>query len=596
MDRMSSVLSSASSHRTRTSSYAPSVNSGVNSATRRSLRSGDGSVFSSRSSVTSSSSFSSSNSISSSRSDRTVVVPRAPAPSLASSFLSPSNVSRSGSRAPSNGAVVVAPCTSFHRSYTGSHVSRNSSPVIPRLPSVSSIPSSRSYAGSHVSRHPTTMIHPCPPSVSSIPSRHSHSRSHVSRNFAPVIPPRPPSASSMPPYGSYASVSEGNTPVIPSPPSFYSSYAYGPPVIPPRPSSISPPPSYRTYADETPFMPPRPYPPSASFPGYVGYYIPQWCPPALWPTYADDTEDYSDSYDSDGESPERFIRTFQDFDINTSGPFPEPAPSDVVDEWMSAYRRSFEVPPSIDSSARTHSSRRPESRYSSTYYGSQSRSGRSSRRTRGLGSSSSLYSSSRVSTSTIPSRASHTATDPFVHKVLFFWPDRRTPKLHWDLSRSLPPLYKRRDLTAEELSTSAFTPPLSSVRIILDPHADWKFDVSVATGENFTVSSFLRSIASLMREPGKVPHVFWARASSSKKEAIVKAMLKRAGRSLRVQSPDAPPMSRVQILEEEVLKGARNGSTNLLVIDLLCKEVMFAGLELYKSPDEWVLHTIKRHT
>ncbi|OCB91914.1 hypothetical protein A7U60_g810 [Sanghuangporus baumii] len=98
-----------------------------------------------------------------------------------------------------------------------------------------------------------------------------------------------------------------------------------------------------------------------------------------------------------------------------------------------------------------------------------------------------------------------------------------------------------------------------------------------------------------MREPGKVPHVFWARASSSKKEAIVKAMLKRTGRSLRVQSPDAPPMSRVQTLEEEVLKGARNGSTNLLVIDLLCKDVMFAGLELYKSPDEWVLHTIKRH-
>ncbi|KAL5522833.1 hypothetical protein ACEPAG_8851 [Sanghuangporus baumii] len=24
-------------------------------------------------------------------------------------------------------------------------------------------------------------------------------------------------------------------------------------------------------------------------------------------------------------------------------------------------------------------------------------------------------------------------------------------------------------------------------------------------------------------------------------------------------------------------------------------EVMFAGLELYKNPDEWVLHAIKRH-
>ncbi|KAL5481140.1 hypothetical protein ACEPAI_10081 [Sanghuangporus weigelae] len=287
---------------------------------------------------------------------------------------------------------------------------------------------------------------------------------------------------------------------------------------------------------------------------------------------------------------------FRDFDINASGLFSLPGPpSDVLNDWMSAYGRSFEVPPSIDSSARTHSSRRSGSRYSSTYYGSQSRSGRSSRHTRGHGSSSSLYSSSRVSTSTVPSRGSRTATDPFIHKVLFFWPGRRTPKLYWDLSRSRPPLYKRRDLTAEELATSAFTPPLSSVRIILDPHADWKFDVSVATAENFTVSSFLRSIANLMREPGKVPHVFWARASSSKKEAIVKAMLKRTGRSLRVQPPDAPPMLRVQILEEEVLEGTRNGSTNLLVVDLLCKEVMFAGLELYKSPDEWMLHTIKRH-
>ncbi|KAL5498892.1 hypothetical protein ACEPAH_1410 [Sanghuangporus vaninii] len=240
---------------------------------------------------------------------------------------------------------------------------------------------------------------------------------------------------------------------------------------------------------------------------------------------------------------------FQNFGTNTSGPFPEPAPSDVVDEWMSAYRRSFGVPPSIDSSARTHSSRRSESRHSSTYYGPQSRNGRSSRRTRGLGSSGSLYSSSRVSTSTIPSRANSTVTDPFVHKVLFFWPGRRTPKLYWDLSQSLPPLYKRRDLTAEELSTSAFMPPLSSVRIILDPHADWRFDVSLVTGEDFTVSNFLRSIAKLMRQPDQVPYVFWERASSSKKEAIVKAMLKRTGRSLRVQPPGAPPMSRVQILD-----------------------------------------------
>ncbi|KAL5522819.1 hypothetical protein ACEPAG_8837 [Sanghuangporus baumii] len=590
MDRMSSVLSSASSHRTHASSYAPSISSGVSSATMRSLRSGDGSIVSSRSSVTSSSSsFSSSGSVSSSRSDRTVVVPRAPAPSLASSFLSLSHVSRSGSRASSSGAVVVAPRTSAHRSYAGSHVSRNDSPMISSRP----IFSSRSHADSRLS---TPVIPSGSPSVSSIPSRRSHSGSHVSRNFTPVIPPRPPSASSMPPYCSHPFVSAGNTPVIPPPPSFYSSYTYESPFIPPRPSSISPPPSYRTYADEPPFIPPRPYSPPTSFPGYVGYYIPQWCPPALWPAYTDDTEDYSDSYDSDGESPERFIGTFQGFNTNTSGPFPVPGPpSDVLDDWMSAYGRSFEMPSSIDSSARTHSSRRSGSRYSSTYYGSQSRSGRSCRHTRGHGSSSSLYSSSRVSTSTAPSRGSRTATDPFIHKVLFFWPGRRTPKLYWDLSRSLPPLYKTRDLTAEELVTSAFTPPLSSVRIILDPHADWKFDVSVATGENFTVSSFLRSIANLMREPGKVPHVFWSRASSSKKEAIVKAMLKRTGRSLRDQPPDAPPMSRVQILEEEVLKGARNGSTNLLVIDLLCKEVMFAGLELYKSPDEWMLHTIKRH-
>ncbi|KAL5481141.1 hypothetical protein ACEPAI_10082 [Sanghuangporus weigelae] len=223
MDRMSSVLSSASSHRTRAGSYAPSISSGVSSATMRSLRSGDGSVVSSRSSVTSRGSLSSSNSISSSsRSDRTVIVPRAPAPSLASSFISPSHVSRSVSRAPSSGAVVVTPRTSFHRSYTGSHVSRNDSPVISPRP----IPSSRSHADSHLSRNFAPVIPTGAPSISSIPSRRSLSGSRVSRNFTPVIPPRPPSASSMTPYGSYTFVSAGNTPVIPPPPSFYSSYAY----------------------------------------------------------------------------------------------------------------------------------------------------------------------------------------------------------------------------------------------------------------------------------------------------------------------------------------------------------------------------------
>lgn len=176
---------------------------------------------------------------------------------------------------------------------------------------------------------------------------------------------------------------------------------------------------------------------------------------------------------------------------------------------------------------------------------------------------------------------------------MFLWQsDQRNPGLHWDLSRPFYPLCNGRYLTPEQLATSAFTPPLLSIGIILDPHAGWKFYLSVGTGEPFTVAHLIRSIMELIRTPDKVPHVHWARASPEQKEAIVRAKLKRTGRSSRTWSADVP---RLQALEEEILDGARNGSTSLLVSDFLGKEVMFAGLELYKEPDEWLLHTIRRH-
>ena len=49
-------------------------------------------------------------------------------------------------------------------------------------------------------------------------------------------------------------------------------------------------------------------------------------------------------------------------------------------------------------------------------------------------------------------------------------------------------------------------------------------------------------------------------------------------------------------MEEAVVEGAPPGMTNLYVVDLLCENVMFAGMEFHKEPDEWVLRTMRRYS
>ena len=174
------------------------------------------------------------------------------------------------------------------------------------------------------------------------------------------------------------------------------------------------------------------------------------------------------------------------------------------------------------------------------------------------------------------------------HRVFSWRPNARVPRTYWDLSYSSDLFYDAKRITRREANDDAFSPPLTHIKIILDPHADWKFDIPSSNGYPFTVGSLVDGIVNLMTTRNQVPHSFWARASSSAKEAAVEAMLRRTGRHLRPRFPNTP---RLEALEEEVLRGASPGLTNLCVLDLLGKKVKFAGLELYRAPDEWLLHT-----
>lgn len=187
-------------------------------------------------------------------------------------------------------------------------------------------------------------------------------------------------------------------------------------------------------------------------------------------------------------------------------------------------------------------------------------------------------------------------SDPLIHPALGWWPDQRRPALHWDLSSSSPPHYTKRAFDAEELAAAPFTPPLTHMRLVLDPHTEWKFDLSAPRGQRYiSLSALFAGIAALMRAPNRVPHVFWVRASASKKEAVLRAMLRRTGRTLPTVPPHRRPKTKGQIMEEAVVDGAPNGYTNLLAVDLLCEKVMFAGMEFHKEPDEWVLRTTRRY-
>ncbi|EJC99122.1 uncharacterized protein FOMMEDRAFT_142783 [Fomitiporia mediterranea MF3/22] len=194
------------------------------------------------------------------------------------------------------------------------------------------------------------------------------------------------------------------------------------------------------------------------------------------------------------------------------------------------------------------------------------------------------------------SQADSTASDPLIHNALGWWPELRRPALYWDLSSNAPPRYTKRQFDAEELAASPFTPPLSRMRLVLDSHVQWAFDLSAPRGQRYiTLSSLLSDIAKLMHAPNMVPHVFWTRASTQKKEAVLRAMIRRTGRPLPTQPPHRRPKPRGQIMEEAVVDGAPNGYTNLKVIDLLCDDVMFSGMEFHKGPDEWVLRTTRRY-
>ncbi|KAH8110065.1 hypothetical protein DFH11DRAFT_829548 [Phellopilus nigrolimitatus] len=186
-------------------------------------------------------------------------------------------------------------------------------------------------------------------------------------------------------------------------------------------------------------------------------------------------------------------------------------------------------------------------------------------------------------------------TDPLVHNALGWWPDQPNPSLVWDLSSSVRPRYTKRELDADELAASPFTPPLARMRLVLNYKLGWAFDISARPGErNITLQGLLQDITALMRAPGRVPHAFWTRAGEEKKKAILRTMFNRTGKNLQTVPPHRRPKTMGQLMEEAVVEGAPPGYTNLLVSDLLCDDVMFWGMEFHKGPDEWVLRTTNR--
>lgn len=185
--------------------------------------------------------------------------------------------------------------------------------------------------------------------------------------------------------------------------------------------------------------------------------------------------------------------------------------------------------------------------------------------------------------------------EPDIHKALGWWPDQRAPLLDWDLSiRRSAPRYTKRAFDAQELASSPFNPPLPNITLILNTEYNWSFDISANVGERYiTLQGLLNSIAHLMHKR-HVPHVYWTRASPEKKERILQTMLARSGRRMPTVPPHRRPKTRGQLMEEAVLEDAEPGYTNLLVVDLLCENVMFSGMEFLKEPSEWLLRTTRR--
>ncbi|THH02384.1 hypothetical protein EW145_g6753 [Phellinidium pouzarii] len=186
------------------------------------------------------------------------------------------------------------------------------------------------------------------------------------------------------------------------------------------------------------------------------------------------------------------------------------------------------------------------------------------------------------------------STDPLIHNALGWWPDQPSPSLVWNLSSTHRPRYMKRQLDADELAAPPFTPPLARMRLILNHEFRWIFDIVAKPGERYiTLQGLIESISALMHSP-RVPHAFWTRASREKKTDILRTMFRRTGKKMPVVPPHRRPKTTGQLMEEAVMDGAAPGYVNLLVLDLLCADVMFWGMEFHKEPDEWFLRTIGR--
>ncbi|KAI5118147.1 hypothetical protein M0805_008153 [Coniferiporia weirii] len=190
-----------------------------------------------------------------------------------------------------------------------------------------------------------------------------------------------------------------------------------------------------------------------------------------------------------------------------------------------------------------------------------------------------------------PPKQEDYSADPLIHNALGWWPDQPSPSLVWDLSSLHRPRYSKREFDADELAASPFTPPRARMRLVLSHELGWSFEIAARPGErHITLRGLLEDISALMRTP-RVPHAFWTRASREKKKEILRAMFTRTGKTLPVVPPHRRPKTMGQLMEEAVVEGARPGYTNLLVVDLLCADVMFWGMEFHKEPDEWFLRT-----
>lgn len=166
---------------------------------------------------------------------------------------------------------------------------------------------------------------------------------------------------------------------------------------------------------------------------------------------------------------------------------------------------------------------------------------------------------------------------------------------HWDLTGRRPiPRYIMNAFTAGKLGSSPFAPELSRIRLILNNDLGWAFDINARPSERiFTLQRVIDAINTLMQTQ-YVPYAYWTRASVGEQEKILHAMHIRSKRPLPRTDPHKLLKTRSEFMEEAVLEDAKPGYTNLLVVDLLCDQFMFSGLNFVKEPNEFLLKAASR--